>query len=159
MFCREHVVQLHRQAGRISAAGAELAVIGSGTPNFIAGFRETSGFDGRILSDPELSAYRAAGMRRGLWRSFTPLSAAYAVRALARGHLQGRTQGDPAQQGGVLVILPGGRIAFEHLSKVAGDNAPPRRWSPPSSPPSPPPRDPGVVRSEEHTSELQSQSN
>ena len=124
MFCREHVVQLHRQADRINAAGAELVVVGSGTPNFIAGFRETSGYDGRILSDPELVSYRAAQMKRGVWRSFTPLSAAYAVRALARGHLQGRTQGDASQQGGVLVILPGGRIVYEHHSNVAGDNAP-----------------------------------
>jgi hypothetical protein len=124
MFCREHVVQLHQQAGRIAGAGAELVVVGSGTPNFIAGFRETSGFDGRILSDPELHSYRAAGMRRGLWRSLNPLSGAYAVRALARGNLQGRTKGDAAQQGGVLVILPGGRIVYEHHSKVAGDNAP-----------------------------------
>jgi hypothetical protein len=119
------VVQLHREIERIHAAGAELVVVGSGTPNFIAGFRENTGFDGMILSDPQLSAYRAAGLRRGTWRNFNPLSAAYAVRALARGHMQGRTQGDASQQGGVLVILPPDRIVFEHMSKVAGDNAPP----------------------------------
>jgi peroxiredoxin len=124
MFCREHVVQLHRQDDRIRAAGAELVAIGSGTPNFIAGFRELTGFRGTLLSDPTLSAYRAAGMRRGHWRSFTPLSAAYAVRALARGHMQGRTQGDAAQQGGVLVVLPPGRVVYAHFSKVTGDNAP-----------------------------------
>jgi hypothetical protein len=125
MFCREHVVQLHHEKARIEAAGARLVVIGSGTPNFIAGFRENTGFDGLILSDPSLSAYKVAGMRRDMWRNFTPLSAAYAVRALARGHMQGRTQGDASQQGGVLVIEPPGHIVFEHLSKLAGDNAPP----------------------------------
>lgn len=118
-------MQLHHAIDRIHAAGAELVVIGSGTPNFIAGFRENTGFTGTILSDPTLSAYQVAGMRRSMWRNFNPLSGAYAVRALARGHFQGRTQGDPSQQGGVLVIVPPDRIIFEHFSKVAGDNAPP----------------------------------
>jgi len=117
-------VQLHHKADRISAAGAELVVVGSGTPNFIAGFRETTHFTGRILSDPTLSAYRAAGMKRGLMRVLNPLVAVYGLRAMARGHMQGRTQGDPTQQGGVLVIIPGGGIIFEHHSSVAGDNAP-----------------------------------
>lgn len=123
MFCREHVVQLYREMARIRAAGAELVVIGSGTPNFIAGFREVTGFSGPILSDPDLASYRAAGLRRSMWRNFTPAVVAYGVRALARGNMQGRTQGDAAQQGGVLVIVPPGRIIYQHISKAAGDNA------------------------------------
>ena len=120
-------MQLHHKIDRIHGAGAELVVVGSGTPNFVAGFRELTGFQGPLYCDPTLSAYRAAGLRRGVMRILNPLSAGYAVRALVRGNFQGRTQGDATQQGGVLVITPsspGGRIVFEHISKVAGDNAP-----------------------------------
>jgi len=125
MFCREHVVQLHHESGRIHAAGGELVVVGSGTPNFVAGFRETTHLDGPIYCDPGLASYRAAGLKRGVWRTINPLGIAYGVRALVRGNLQGRTQGDATQQGGVLVILPPspGRIVYEHVSQVAGDNA------------------------------------
>jgi alkyl-hydroperoxide reductase/thiol specific antioxidant family protein len=118
------VVQLHHQIDRIHAAGAELVVVGNGTPNFVAGFRELTGFRGPLYCDPTLAAYRAAGLRRGVMRILNPLSGAYAVRAMVRGNFQGRTQGDATQQGGVLVITPPDRIVFEHISKVAGDNAP-----------------------------------
>jgi peroxiredoxin len=124
MFCREHVVQLHRESDRIKATGAELVVIGSGTPNFIKGFRENTKFDGRILSDPSLKSYDAAKLHRSMWRVFHPLVAVYGARALARGHMQGATQGDAAQQGGVYVIVPPERIAYVHISQRAGDNAP-----------------------------------
>jgi hypothetical protein len=125
MFCREHVVQLHREIDAIHAAGAELVVIGSGKPHFIAGFRETTGYQGKLYVDPELKSYQAAGLHHGMWRNFTPGALARGVRALARGHMQGRTQGDPAQQGGAMVIAPGGKLLFAHASKVAGDNASP----------------------------------
>jgi hypothetical protein len=123
MFCREHTVQLHREIERIKAAGAELVVIGSGTPNFIKGFRENTKFDGPIYSDPSLKSYQAAKLNRSLWRVLHPLVAVYGARALARGHMQGAMQGDNAQQGGVYVILPPDQIAYVHISQRAGDNA------------------------------------
>lgn len=126
MFCREHVVQLRHEVGDIHAAGGELVVIGSGTPSFIAGFRETTKYDGPLYVDPQLVSYHAAGLKRGVLRTLNPLSLAHGVRALVRGNLQGRTQGDAFQQGGLLVILPPGRIVYEHVSDVAGDNAPAR---------------------------------
>ncbi len=117
-------MQLHRQIDRIHAAGAELVVIGSGSAHFVAGFRELTGYKGPLYVDPELASYRAAGLRRGMWRNFNPVSLAYAFRAMVRGNFQGRTKGDAEQQGGVLVVEPPGRVVYEHLSKVAGDNAP-----------------------------------
>lgn len=124
MFCREHVVQLHHEIERIHAVGAELVVIGSGKPHFVQGFRELTRFEGPIYCDPELRSYKAAKLHRSAWRMVNPKTAAYAVRAMARGAFQGRTQGDALQQGGVLVILPPDRIAFEHISEAPGDNAP-----------------------------------
>ena len=42
----------------------------------------------------------------------------------AAGFRQGRTQGDPWQLGGVLVVRPGGQVAYFHRSQNAGDHAP-----------------------------------
>jgi hypothetical protein len=121
------VVQLHRDIEKIHAAGAELVVIGSGAAHFVAGFRETTGYKGPILVDPKLVSYRAAGLRRGWLRILNPLSLLYFFRALFRGNFQGRNQGVPDQQGGAMVVAPPGRILYEHQSRVAGDNAPPRK--------------------------------
>lgn len=124
MFCREHVVQLHHESGRIHAAGGELVVVGSGTPNFVAGFREVTNFDGPIYCDPGLASFRAAGLQRGLWETINPAVLVSGIRSLASGHRQGRTQGDALQQGGVLIVLTPGRIVYQHVSARAGDNAP-----------------------------------
>lgn len=124
MFCREHVVQLHQSIEAIHAAGAELVVVGSGKPNFVAGFRELTRFDGPIFCDPTLKSYQALGLNRSGWRMVHPKAALYAVRAMARGAFQGRTQGDALQQGGVAVIV-GGKIVYQHTSETSGDNAAP----------------------------------
>ena len=127
LHCRDHVVQLHRSIADIRRTGAELIVIGSGTPSFIAGFRETTGFDGPLFVDPTLATYEAAELERGVLRTLSPRGLGKAVSALRRGVRQGRTQGDAFQQGGVLVIAPGGTLRWRHVSKFAGDNAPVER--------------------------------
>jgi hypothetical protein len=125
MFCREHVVQLHQQIDRIHGAGAELVVVGNGKPHFVKGFRELTRYDGPLFTDPTLAAYRAAELNRSAWRLVTPKAALNAVRAMARGFFQGRVQGDALQQGGVMIIVPPDRVAWQHTSEVSGDNAPP----------------------------------
>lgn len=125
MFCREHVVQVHRERDRIQ--GADLVVIGNGSPNFIAGFREETGWQGPLYTDPSLSVFAAAQLLRGVRHTLSPASIGRAVRTLARGFRQGRTQGNPWQQGGVVVIAPsqqGGKVVWRHTSHSAGDNAP-----------------------------------
>jgi hypothetical protein len=117
------VVQLHRDVDKIHAAGAELVVIGNGAPNFIAGFREQTGYRGPLYTDPSLKAYEAAHLERGVTKTLNPLSLAKTVKAFAQGHRQGLTQGDAWQQGGVLVIAPGGEVKWQHISKRPGDNA------------------------------------
>jgi hypothetical protein len=117
------VVQLHRKIDLIRGAGAELFVIGNGSPSFIAGFREETGWDGPVYTDPSLAVYKAAELKRGVARTFNPLAIGKTVRAFAQGHRQGRTQGDPWQQGGVLVIDKGGDVKWQQASDRPGDNA------------------------------------
>ncbi len=115
-------MQLHRVTDRIHAAGAELHVIGNGAPMFIAGFRETTSFPGPIYTDPSRAVYDAAELVHGFTSTFSPRAAINAMRALKGGFRQGRTQGDPNQQGGVLVIAPPDKIRFHYISKTAGDH-------------------------------------
>jgi NAD(P)-dependent dehydrogenase (short-subunit alcohol dehydrogenase family) len=92
--------------------------------NFAAAFREDFELDSPLLVDPELRAYRAAGLRRGRVEALSPRMPLNAVRALRRGSRQGTVQGDVWQLGGVFVIRPGGELAYRHASREAGDHAP-----------------------------------
>lgn len=116
-------MQLHRERDRIQAAGADVFLIGNGSPSFIEGFREQTAWTGPIYTDPSLAAYRAAELKRGVAKTFDPRALGATVRAFARGHRQGRTQGDPWQQGGVVVIAPSGDVRWHHVSGRPGDNA------------------------------------
>lgn len=117
------MVQLHRDLARIRAAGADLVVIGNGTPSFMAGFREQTGWDGPLYTDPSLAAYRAAELKRGVAATFDPRSLGKGLALLVRGGRQGRTQGDPWQQGGVLVVAKHGAIKWQQAAGHAADNA------------------------------------
>lgn len=116
-------MQLHRSIDQLHAAGAELHVIGNGAPNFIAGFRETTGYRGSLFTDPSLATYRALELRSGLSTVLTLGTLTRTVGAFRRGFRQGRTRGSALQQGGVLVVAPDDRIVWRHISSGPGDNA------------------------------------
>ena len=119
-------MQLHRHESEIRAAGADLVAIGNGAPNFIAGFRDATGFHGTIYTDPSLVVYEAVQLKRGMRTMLSIGAAARTVGAFARGYRQGRMQGDATQQGGALVIDQAGSVLWHHVSSGPGDNADPR---------------------------------
>jgi peroxiredoxin len=122
IFCREHVIELQGVMERIHGLGAEVVVVGNGAPHFIEGFRELTGFRGPIFTDPSRKSYDAASLKRG-WSTFlNPRAVTNLARAFVGGSRQGSIQGDPAQQGGTLVIAPPGRVLFHHVSDTAGDH-------------------------------------
>lgn len=106
----------------IRARGAELVIVGNGAPHFAAAFREDFHLHTPLLIDPELRAYRAAGLRRGRVELLSPRLPLHALRALRSGSRQTGVQGDPWQLGGTFVIRPGGALAFRHVSREAGDH-------------------------------------
>ncbi|UCE84715.1 MAG: SDR family NAD(P)-dependent oxidoreductase [Deltaproteobacteria bacterium] len=108
----------------IRKAGAELVIVGNGAQHFAAAFREDYALDGPLLVDPELRAYRAAGLRRGRVEALSPRLPWNALRALRSGSRQGAVQGDAWQLGGVFVIRPGGALTYRYVSREAGDHPP-----------------------------------
>lgn len=106
----------------IRRRGAELVIVGNGRPEHAVDFRETERVECPLYVDPELRAYAAAGLKRGLRSSLAPGVLLRGVRALREGKRQGATMGDPWQQGGVFVIRPGNRVDFSYVSQEAGDH-------------------------------------
>jgi NAD(P)-dependent dehydrogenase (short-subunit alcohol dehydrogenase family)/peroxiredoxin len=108
----------------IRARGAELVIVGNGSPHFAATFRDDYSLDCPLLVDPDLRAYRVAGLRRGRVEILSPRLPGHAIRAFLGGARQGAVQGDPWQLGGTFVIRPGGEVTYRHVSSDAGDHAP-----------------------------------
>jgi peroxiredoxin len=111
----------------IRSLGAELVAIGNGRPEHASDFRAQYELELPLLVDPELVAYRAAGLRRNLLDAFAPRTLGHALRALGRGSRQGAILGDPWQLGGTFVIRPGGTVVYRHVSREAGDHPDPER--------------------------------
>ena len=109
----------------IHRAGAELVIVGNGSPAQAADFRAAQHVTSPLYVDPELRAYATAGLRRGVATALNLRTLAHGVRALRSGQRQGATQGDPWQQGGVFVITPDDRVLFRHVSQEAGDHPDP----------------------------------
>lgn len=121
MFCREQTAALIERGKDFSDAGARLIVVGNGQPRFVADFRRTTGYSGLLYTDPAREAYRACAFARGVGATVNPTTARHALRGLRAGFRQGRVQGDPWQQGGVLVMGPGDEVIWVERIRRAGD--------------------------------------
>jgi prostamide/prostaglandin F2alpha synthase len=122
-------MQLHRARGQFEDAGLRLVLIGQATPRDAAEFRRKLRIELTVLADERRASYKAFGLRvGGVTQLFGPKVIAKGVLTSVRaGVRQGLTVGHPAQLGGAAVILPGGRIAFEHRAADASDNVSPEQ--------------------------------
>src|SRR5688572_7145016 len=100
------MAQLRQRLPEMRAHGAQIVVVGSGRPEQAKNFLEVTGVEAKVFCDRDLESYRRAGLKRGLLRTLNPLAGVRALRAMAKGFRQTKTQGDPFQQGGVAVITP-----------------------------------------------------
>jgi peroxiredoxin len=105
------------------AEEVQVVVVGNGQPQHARMFREDERVPFRLWVDPEMTAYRAAGLRRGVGQVLTARSVGHSLRAWKGGFRQTRTMGDPWQNGGVFIISPQGETLFQHKSREAGDHA------------------------------------
>jgi peroxiredoxin len=109
------------------AAGVDVVLIGQLTPRHAAHFRRRQNLQLTVLADERRASYRAAGAKVATMGEL--LGPRVALKGLATsrktGQVQGKTMGHPAQLGGVLLIEPGGAVAWSHMAEDAGDNASP----------------------------------
>ena len=125
MFCREQVAQLRGIDDAVRQAGAHIAVVGNGTVEQARAFRDAEDVPFDLYVDPELAAYGAAGLRRGVRTALNLSTVRASARALRGGFRQTAVAGDPWQQGGAFVIARGGRVLFAYVSRAAGDHPEP----------------------------------
>ena len=125
MFCREQVAQLRDIYEEVRALDSEVVAIGSGQPFQAKAFAEEREIPFPLLVDPELTAYRAAQLKRPRLALLKPAVYKSGLRALRNGFRQGRTEGDAFQTGGAFVLGPADAVHYAQISKHPGDHADP----------------------------------
>ena len=125
MFCKQQVAQLRDTAGEIRKKGGELVAVGNGTAKQATRFHAEQEMAFTLLTDPGLRTYKAAGFKSGVRTVANAGSTKRGIAALLQGFRQSRTQGSAFQQGGALVIAPGGKELYRHVSLEAGDHVDP----------------------------------
>jgi hypothetical protein len=112
---------LRRREAEILATSTRVLFVGTGLPAMAKSFASEWAGPHPVLSDPTRAVFAAAGMRRSLfatlhWRLFVN-----AWRAFRRGFRQTSVQGDPWQQGGVLVLGRDGQVRHRQVDRAGGD--------------------------------------
>jgi hypothetical protein len=117
------VAELRSRADEFERAGAKLAIVGNGWPAMAKAFGERAGLPPSVtlLTDPTLQSYVAAGLKRSVLLTLGPRGWLPFIRTLRKGFRQGAIKGDPWQQGGAVVIAPGGRVLWRYVSTQPSD--------------------------------------
>ena len=129
IFCKEQVSTLRAIVEAIHVAGAELVIVGSGSPQMAGFFAEDYAITTPVLTDPQRAVYRSLQVRRPSLLAFLdPRQFVPGLRALINGHRQKLARmdalGDQRQLGGVFIVCPGGELAWAQRSAFAGDHPP-----------------------------------
>jgi hypothetical protein len=116
------VAELRPHVAELKQIGVDVHVVGSGTPQEARAFQEhIHAEDVPVVVDQALASYRAAGMKRSVFRTLHPKSWLHGAKAMV-AHPQRRTAGDPWQLGGAIIVRPDGNITWRYVSDSAGDH-------------------------------------
>ncbi|XP_009680177.2 peroxiredoxin-like 2C isoform X2 [Struthio camelus] len=135
--CKEYVEDLAKvPKSFLEDANVRLIVIGQSSYHHIKPFCSLTGYTHEMYVDPQREIYKTLGMKRGEGNNISGTSVQSphvksnvllgSIRSMWRA-MTGPAfdfQGDPAQQGGTLILGPGNEVHFLHLDKHRLDHAP-----------------------------------
>lgn len=122
MLCRKSAAELTSIKPTLDEMGIGLVAIGSGSPLMAKSFQDQFKFTGDLYVDPTRRVYQALDCKRGVKFVFGRKAMGKIKQAIGEGHMQGKTQGDGMQLGGVFIMSSKG-IHWQHAEKFAGDHA------------------------------------
>uniref|UniRef100_A0A8C8ZIH5 Peroxiredoxin like 2C n=1 Tax=Prolemur simus TaxID=1328070 RepID=A0A8C8ZIH5_PROSS len=133
-ICKEYVEDLAKiPKSFLQEANVTIIVIGQSSYHHIEPFCKLTGYSHEIYVDPEREIYKRLGMKRGEEIAFSGQSP-HIKSNLLSGSLRSLWravtgplfdfQGDPAQQGGTLILGPGNNVHFMHRDRNRLDHKP-----------------------------------
>jgi hypothetical protein len=116
------VVEFRPHVPKLRQAGINVAIIGSGNPNFARGFQQAlETGDIALYCDEARAGYKELGLVRNMAANFRPDVILKGAALFAKGLRQKRTMGDAAQQAGLAIVLPDGTVAYKFISQHPAD--------------------------------------
>ncbi len=104
-FCMEHAREIERRGEEFADAEVTVALVGCGSLDEAADFRDKLGLATAVYNDPESAAYRAYGVGKTTAGTIlNPRVVAGGIRAMSKGYLPRRSSGDPLQLQGQFLI-------------------------------------------------------
>lgn len=117
------MAQLRQEKIRFDRAGAQVVLVGMGTPEQSAAFGKQFDVPFPILCDPQKQLYRAFEFKQMSALGFlSPTVTLKGLAAMVQGHGIGLPQGDVRQLPGVFVIDTEGRIVYSHYAADPADH-------------------------------------
>lgn len=127
LACQEHVGLWKPYLAKFAELGVRVHFVGNGDVEHLRGFIDKAGLadaPADVLTDPEQHLYAALGLENSVASVLSPGAMFNALRAVARGNLQTSVEGDPTQQGGVVIVDADGKVVLIHREARLGDYLP-----------------------------------
>ena len=114
---------MRRNKNSFAKAGAQVVLVGMGTPSESAEFAAKFKSPFPVVADPQKKLYRQFELKQmSTLGFFSPSLALKGVAAIVGGHGIGMPQGDVRQLPGVFIIDTAGEIVFSHFSSNPADH-------------------------------------
>jgi peroxiredoxin len=125
--CAEHIGIIVPRVPELVRLGIAVVFVGNGAPQFIDAFIERNGLVGQpieTVTDPKCKTFDALELEHKKTAMLSPRGVANVMRARLAGYRQTAIEGEPFQQGGVLLVDRDGTIRYLHRDRTIGDHAP-----------------------------------
>jgi peroxiredoxin len=124
--CRSHSQDVWANRAKLEQKNAKIIFIGNGHASKIPEFRQTYHLDDApLFTDPSLKVFDLAGFNHGLAYLAKPQSLKNMLSLAKEGHSNGSPfaagTGSNRQLGGIIVVHPGFRVAYQYISEALGD--------------------------------------
>lgn len=122
--CQEHVGLWKPHLSEFAQADAQVLFVGNGKPDSLAKFINKTGLNhlpAEAYTEPTQALHRALGLVNSVASTLSPGAVFNALRAVSRGNFQTSVEGDPLQQGGLLLVNAQGRVVLLHRERQLGD--------------------------------------
>jgi len=117
------VAQLRREKDAFDRLGAAVVLIGMGSVEQTAAFKERFDVPFPMIADPDKRLFEAFRLKQATAGSLLSAKMVFrGVTAMAKGHGIGVPQGDVRQLPGVFIIDTDGRILFSHHAAGPADH-------------------------------------